>query len=86
MGDIADMILEGQMCQGCGDILGDGDGFATWCSSCQRDLDIDAYGDKINQPDQIKKAVPEKTQCKTCGKIVKSIGLPDHMKDAHGAK
>ena len=30
MGDVADMMLEGQMCHGCGSILGDGDGFPVY--------------------------------------------------------
>ena len=37
MGDIADMMLEGDMCQFCGEWLGDGDGFPRSCPSCGDD-------------------------------------------------
>lgn len=33
-GEIADMMLEGFMCEGCGEILGDGDGFPRRCVAC----------------------------------------------------
>lgn len=38
MGDIADMMLDGTMCQGCGEWLcdgADGPGYPGYCSSCQ---------------------------------------------------
>lgn len=38
MGDIADMMLDGTMCQGCGEFLCDGEdgpGYPGYCSSCQ---------------------------------------------------
>jgi len=34
MGDIADMMLEGCMCQSCGEYLGDGDGYPVFCANC----------------------------------------------------
>lgn len=72
MGDIADMMLEGDMCQGCGEIL-DGEGFPTFCQACQDEMGIDAYGDKR----------AEKASCPICGKRVKAVGLPDHLRDKH---
>ena len=78
MGDIADMMLDGDMCQGCGEIL-NGNGFAQFCKSCQKDMDLDMYGDKkkpvINQ---------KKVKCDHCGKKVKETGLAMHIKDVHG--
>ena len=72
MGDIADMILEGNMCQGCGEIL-DGKGYPTFCPACQQERGIDKYGEKSN-----------KVKCPECGKRVKEIGLSQHMRDKHG--
>lgn len=37
MGEIADMMLEGTLCTGCGKYLGDGDGYPEYCSSCEKD-------------------------------------------------
>lgn len=34
MGEIADMMLEGSMCQQCGEYLGTGDGYPTLCTAC----------------------------------------------------
>lgn len=39
MGEIADMILDGQMCQGCGEYLGEGCGFPEYCTGCQEEAD-----------------------------------------------
>lgn len=41
MGDIADMMLDGTMCAGCGEWLHDGedgDGFPGYCEACQPDF------------------------------------------------
>lgn len=38
MGDIAEMMLDGTLCEGCGEYIGGGDGFPRYCSpSCARD-------------------------------------------------
>ena len=34
MGEIADMMLDGTMCQGCGEFLGDALGYPTYCAAC----------------------------------------------------
>lgn len=40
--------------------------------------DYQTSGDRsINAPN------PKKTNCPTCGKRVKKVGLRDHMRDAH---
>lgn len=36
MGEYADYMLNGDDCEGCGQYLGDGDGFPRLCGSCQR--------------------------------------------------
>ena len=37
MGDIADAMLEGAMCEQCGVYLGEGDGYPRLCGGCQSD-------------------------------------------------
>jgi len=37
MGEMAEYMLNGDDCSGCGEYLGEGDGFARLCSSCQAD-------------------------------------------------
>lgn len=33
MGEIADMMLDGTLCEGCGAFIGEGDGFPQYCSA-----------------------------------------------------
>lgn len=35
MGEIADMIIEGTLCDVCGEYMGDGDGYARRCAACR---------------------------------------------------
>lgn len=81
MGDIADMMLDGQMCQWCGDILGDGDGYPVVCRGCQKENNVDQYGDEITKS---KKSPGPKIKCPVCQKKVKFAGLAMHRKDVHG--
>lgn len=76
MGDIADMMIGGAMCQSCGEYLGEGDGYPTFCASCAREQGID-----LNDPYTEK---PVKLACPECGRRVK--GLADHRRDKHGIK
>jgi hypothetical protein len=75
MGDIADMMLEGQMCQGCGVILGDGDGFPDFCQSCKDENACDAHGEI-----PVKK---QKVKCDECNKWVSPIGMQQHKIAKH---
>lgn len=69
MGEIADMMLDGTLCEGCGVYLSEGFGCVTRCQSCKR-------ADSQPAPD-------ERVPCPTCGKRVKFIGLANHKRDAH---
>lgn len=71
MGEIAEMMLEGTLCEGCGVYLEGGDGFPRRCSACPRD-------EKPNV------ATPAKVECAICKKRVKAVGLRDHMIAVHG--
>lgn len=75
MGDIADMMLDGTLCEGCGVSLpGRAPGHPRYCSKrCRKD----------REPN-----VPKATKipCPKCGKRVKAAGMHNHMRDAHGTK
>lgn len=74
MGDIAEMMLDGTLCEGCGVALdGADEGFPRRCCDCQEESTFD----------QPKKA--SKCYCPDCGRRVKAAGLADHMRDAHQA-
>ena len=34
MGEIAEMMLDGTLCEGCGEYMGDGTGYPRYCRSC----------------------------------------------------
>lgn len=84
----------GEMCEGCGDYLGDEAGFARLCPGCAQDR-ADA-GQKVRptglggfQAVRERRAlsnVSNKTECPACKKRVKKAGLANHMRDAHGVK
>ena len=72
MGDIADAMLDGDLCQCCGVYMEGGNGYPQTCRACQR-------ADK-------REGIPvaaAKVKCPTCGKKVKATGLKDHQRDAH---
>lgn len=76
MGEIAEMMLDGTLCAGCGGYLkGDGEGLPRYCHDCN--------GERGSGHMRTKAA--SKVKCPTCGKLVKKTGLPDHQRDAHGA-
>lgn len=80
MGEIADMMLEGDLCAGCGVALdGDGEGFPRYCSKECEPRDLPPVLSRSRSP-------AEKVNCPTCGKRVKAVGLKDHQRDAHGVK
>lgn len=70
MGEIAEMMLDGTLCEGCGVYLpGEALGIPRRCRDCKRDAG--------------KPPPDSRVACKTCGRRVKFIGLRDHMRDAH---
>lgn len=78
MGDIADMMLEGDLCAGCGAYL-DGDSYG-----------IPRYCDSDCEPEDYKKAKkelnrPEKESCPICKKKCNGKqGVKAHMGQLHG--
>lgn len=78
MGEIADMMLDGTMCQVCGvwmDDGNDGPGFPQTCSCCR----------SYDRRERVREKGQVKVPCPTCGRKVKAVGLKDHQRDAHGS-
>lgn len=44
VGEIADMMLEGAMCQWCGEFIENATGFATICAGCRSVHGVDIHG------------------------------------------
>lgn len=76
MGDVAEMMIDGTLCQGCGVFLNDeAPGHPCFCADCEAEAKktrIASY-----QPPK------PKVECGVCGRKVKPTGLSDHMRDAH---
>ncbi len=66
MGDIADMMLEGVLCQICGEYLGDGDGYPVTCSGCQK-TEKERMQEKV-YPESIVRNGMRFYPCGKCGK------------------
>lgn len=78
MGEIAEAILNGDLCEVCGEWLGIGDGYARRCSDCQPP----PTGTKTKNGHQIYR--PSKVNCHICNKLVKKgQGLKDHLRVVH---
>lgn len=87
MGEIAEMMLEGMLCQYCGEYIGDGDGYPTACSGCQDYHGINEFGEeKKPGPKPLRKHMRVKVACPTCGKFISEIGMPQHIEAKHHAK
>lgn len=94
MGEYADMILEGQMCQWCGEIL-EGEGFPTLCQACQNEHGVDEHGNGGPEgfpggpidPDLNRPAKKPRTHaCPVFGckrKFRSHTGAADHYRDFH---
>lgn len=73
MGEIAEMMLDGTLCECCGASFDDrqSPGFPRYCSrQCAEDRGA------------VEPAAP-KVKCEMCGKKVKAVGIEQHMKDKH---
>lgn len=81
MGDVADMMLDGTLCEGCGVYLGEAVDYPRRCKQCQKDQRVDALRTATHAHHR-----EQKTPCPTCGRRVKIVGLTDHMRDSHGVR
>lgn len=84
MGEYADMMLDGTLCECCGSFIDDdgAEGFPRYCSKqCARDRGADHAAPANPEP----WLNPKKANCPHCNKRVKVVGLADHIRDAHKA-
>lgn len=90
MGEIADAMLEGDLCEGCGCYLDDegGSGFPRYCSEeCARGRGADPSQIVGNEdvPPPVPRH-PKDTLCPQCGKLCRGAkGLAQHKIDRHNA-
>lgn len=88
MGDIADAMLNGELCEGCGTYMeGEPTGFPSYCSAqCAEDRGFFAPEPRPAKLKRQPATAPgsDKTACPRCQKKVKRHGLPDHLRDKHG--
>lgn len=79
MGEIAEMMIDGTLCQVCGEFMGGDCGFPRTCRDCAVSEGIAA---SLPRPQAQGKPRPHVT-CPECGKRVKEAGLADHQRDVH---
>lgn len=85
MGEVAEMMLDGTLCQGCGGFLNEeAPGYPCYCIDCRAEAkqatkDDNAHAHRESQ------AAQKKVPCPTCGRRVKAVGLADHVRDSHAA-
>jgi len=82
-GEIAEMMLNGTMCQGCGEFLhdgADGPGYPGFCAGCAPDEDLSAEHAPSGGQSAKKKAF-----CPLCSKRFKTAhACFQHISDKHG--
>lgn len=85
MGEIADMMLDGVLCAGCGAAIdGEESGYPRYCSKrCAGEHDA---ANEHRMQVKVVRGQANKVPCPTCGRKVKAVGLADHQRDAHGAQ
>jgi len=90
MGEIAEMMLDGTLCEGCGEYLDNGlDGFPQLCAGCAQDrrkagskIRDTGYG-TFQDVTPVNLDPKEKIPCKQCGKKVKRVGMSQHVQAVH---
>ena len=81
MGEYADMMLDGTLCACCGVYLSsEGEGYPMYCSECG--IPSERIPHNITTSRNAKPC-KTKAQCYICKKWVKSVGLPQHIRDKH---
>lgn len=87
MGEVAEMMLDGTLCEGCGVFLNaEAPGYPCYCGACRPAAKQGAAAVRKEQraiAHQLHQARQKKTKCPTCGRKVKEIELANNMKDAH---
>ena len=79
MGEVAEMMLDGTLCEGCGEFIG-ADYGPSYCRECARERAKDGMVALIDTPQP--QPVP-KVACPVCSKLVKITGIGDHWRQLH---
>lgn len=84
MGEIADSMLDGELCMHCGVYLGDGVGHTRLCFDCE---ELDRQVTRLNARTGGKALyMHDKVPCPHCKKMVCGDGLDQHISAKHGEK
>lgn len=87
MGEIADAMLEGALCQGCGEYLGEDGVGPRYCAGCKAPAPMHYTTPRqrralANRPEVIDARKP--FQCGTCGRRFKvASAVSQHARDVH---
>lgn len=82
MGEIAEMMLDGCLCECCGVYIGRGNGFPVRCHACAVESKAERKAQNIAR-NLVEHAAIKKIACPLCGRKVKAIGMANHYKDSH---
>ena len=77
MGEIAEMMLDGTLCEQCGEYMGNSCGHTQVCAGCR--------STEKSEPTKPKQHF-SKITCQICNKRVSIVGIGNHLKDSHGWK
>lgn len=94
MGEIAEMMLDGTLCEGCGDFIGSDAGFPQYCSpqcAAGRGMTYEQPKSRANarkaariNRERQEAAGPKPFACPTCSKRFRfDTALSQHRRDAH---
>ncbi len=81
MGEYAEMMLDGTCCCSCGEYIGDGDGFATYCASCEPAEQKVFVPAKQESPKPKKKIKCNHSSCSR--RFVDENALKNHLRTFH---
>lgn len=83
MGEVAEMMLDGTLCEGCGVFLNENSpGHPCHCHACAAENQAEKKTQRISAHHK-QQAAQKKVPCPTCGRRVKAAGLADHIRDSH---
>ena len=88
MGEVAEMMLTGVLCEGCGGYLeGKAEGYPRYCcTQCAKDRDADLSQVVTRTKDLKLSEKKPKRQCGICKAWIKEVGMKDHVRDKHEVK